>query len=82
MVVTFDRCDGLPTDAKISAVGEDGEGYLIGIRKATLEGQALEVKNDLISLPATDQERQEIEILTRDPIQDRSFDLRFTRPRQ
>ena len=82
VVVTFDRSDDLPTDIKLSAIGEDGEGYLVGIRQATLEGKPLAVENDLIVLPATDQERQEIEILTREPIQDKSFDLRFVRPRQ
>ena len=74
---TFDRPDGSPTGIELSAIGEDGHRYSIGIREATFEGQPLVVKNDMIALPDTDKERQGIEIFTRDPIQDKSFDLRF-----
>ena len=80
--VTFDRPDGSPTGIELSAIGEDGCRYSIGIREATFEGQPLVVKNDLIALPDTDKERQGIEIFTRDPIQDKSFDLRFVSAEQ
>ena len=75
--VTFDRPDGSPQGIELWAIGEDGKRYSVGVREATFEGQPLEVKNDLVTLPDTDQERQGIEIITRDPVQDKSFTLRF-----
>ena len=77
VMVMFDRPVGSPTAIELSAIGEDGYRYPVGVRKATFEGQTLVVKDDLIALPDTDNERQCIEIFTRDPIQDKSFDLRF-----
>lgn len=79
VIVTFDRPEGEPTKIEMNAIGEDGNRYLMGVRKAVYNGQSLLVKNGMITLPDTDQERQSIEIVTRDPVQDKSFDLRFIR---
>ena len=77
VIVTFDCPEGDPSEIELNAIGEDGSRYLMGISKAVYNGQSLSVKNDLVTLPSTDQERQSIEIFTRDPVQDKSFDLRF-----
>lgn len=77
VIVTFDCPSGDPSQIELNAIGEDGTRYLMGVSKAVCNGKPLKVKNDLVALPDSAQERQNIEIFTRDPVQDKSFDLRF-----
>ena len=79
VIVTFDPPSGEPAKIEMNAIGEDGNRYLMGVREAVHNGEPLPVKNDQVTLPDTDQERQSIEIVTRDPVQNKSFDLRFIR---
>ena len=77
VIVSFDYPEGNPSKIELNAIGEDGIRYLMGVSEAVYDNKSLSVENDLIILPNTDQERQSIEIFTRDPVQNKSFDLRF-----
>lgn len=78
IVATFDRPEGSPTHIQLLAIGEDGRSYSVGIMKVRHGDELLPVQNDqLVELPHVETERQSIEIFTRVPIQDKSFDLRF-----
>ena len=77
VLVTFDPPEGDPSQIEVYTLGEDGVKYVVGVRGAYYKGKVLPLKDDLISLPDTSQERLSIEIETREPVQDKSFDLRF-----
>lgn len=82
IVATFDRPEGSPTHIQLLAIGEDGHSHSVGIMKVLHGGELLQVQDDLlVELPHVDAERQSIEIFTRVPIQDKSFDLRFIKRR-
>lgn len=77
VLVTFDPPEGDPSQIEVYTLGEDGVKYVVGIRGVYYKDKDLPFNNNLISLPDTNQERLSIEIRTREPVQDKSFDLRF-----
>ena len=79
VIVAFEQPETTPTKIEMLSVGEDGTKYPMGIRKASVGGESLQVVDDnLFSLPdAEPGERREIEIFTREPVTDKTFSIRF-----
>lgn len=79
VIVAFEQPETTPTKIEMLSVGEDGTKYPMGIRKASVGGESLQVVDDnLFSLPdAKPGERREIEIFTREPVTDKTFSIRF-----